>query len=136
MNTECTKYHSSKQEKRVSKTVKGKLVIGSGATPFMKGDVTSEDILYECKTNIKGQATMSVRKEWFDKAKLQAYEMGKSISVVVIGFDGRTEYYCIEDMNYRAMLEGYSKLNEIIAVMDSNCDKELDKIKEIIRGKF
>lgn len=139
MNTNSTKYFSNKQEKRVSKAVNGKTVIGSGATPFMKGDVTSDDILYECKTNIKGQDSISVRREWFEKVKVQAYEMGKYMYSVVFSFGKGTDYYCMETEHFRILLEGHEKFNEIMVVLDESNLSDADrvgKISEIVRRKY
>lgn len=138
-NNECTKYHSNIQEKRVSKKVAGKVVIGSGATPFMKADVTTADILYECKTNTKGQQKISVQKAWYEKVKKEAYSMGKPMYAVVISFGDGMDYYSVDEDNWKTMLEGYEKLNQILEVLDDEDyleDEKMSKVEKIVRGKY
>lgn len=138
MNINCTKYHSKKQEKRVSKATRGKEVIGSGATPFMKGDVSKEYMLLECKTNTKKQESMSVKREWFTKIKHQALEMGKFMYAIVISFGEGIDYYCVDGEQFQMLLEGYEKLDEILHVVNNpeSDSKDYDKIKDIVQRKY
>lgn len=45
-----TRKLSDKQEKRLAKNIGGRQVVGSGSTPFLKGDVTTSDLFIEAKT--------------------------------------------------------------------------------------
>ena len=54
-----TKYASNKQEKRVARAFEGRVVIASGAL-FEKGDVITDDILFECKTTKKAKYPFKV----------------------------------------------------------------------------
>ena len=42
-----TRYYSKKQENKVAKKLKGKRTANSGATPFQKGDVVTNNFLIE-----------------------------------------------------------------------------------------
>ena len=46
----ATRDYSSKQEKAVANYLDAKLTPNSGATPFKKGDMITEDSIIECKT--------------------------------------------------------------------------------------
>lgn len=48
-----TRYDSHKQEKSVAKATKGKLTLNSGACWLSKGDVVTENCIFECKTTQK-----------------------------------------------------------------------------------
>ena len=39
---DSTRAKSSKQEKRIAKAIGGRQVVGSGSTPFLKGDTEKE----------------------------------------------------------------------------------------------
>lgn len=43
MSKDSTRAKSSKQEKRIAKAIGGRQVVGSGSTPFLKGDVIAGD---------------------------------------------------------------------------------------------
>lgn len=107
-----------KQEKRVCKGLGAKRQIGSGATPFLKGDGVLDDLVIECKTKDKPSKSMSIQKLWFDKVKEEAFAMGKEGSIVVFSFgDGKdyvAESYDVFVEHYKA----YRKLLEIANIVD------------------
>ena len=86
MNKSSTRYFSSKQEKAVAKTIGGRKVANSGATMFSKGDVSTENILIECKTKTKPSDSITVKREWIEKNEEEAFEMGKQYSAVCFNF--------------------------------------------------
>jgi hypothetical protein len=85
-NRNSTRWYSSKQEKQVAKIVNGKCQSNSGATLFSKGDIKSSNWLYECKTCIKEQESFSIKKEWLDKLKQEAFAMNKEYFSLVFNF--------------------------------------------------
>ena len=95
-NKKSTRYYSGRQERKVAKAVKGKLVSNSGASDFTAGDITTDLFLLECKTKTSPSKSFTLKKEWFDKNKEEAFEMGKPYSAVVIDF-GDGENHCIID---------------------------------------
>ena len=64
-----TRFYSNKQEKKVAKAVQGKQVANSGATPFYKGDVITDNWLIECKTSTNVKASFGIKREWLEKNK-------------------------------------------------------------------
>ena len=100
-----TRFYSNKQEKKVAKLVGGKQVSNSGATPFYKGDVVTKDWLFECKTKVRASHGMSVRKEWLEKNKEEAFAMGKQYSAVVIDFGSGDNYYIVDEQTFKKLLE-------------------------------
>ena len=52
MSKDSTRAKSSKQEKRIAKAIGGRQVVGSGSTPFLKGDVIAGDLFIEAKTKM------------------------------------------------------------------------------------
>ena len=101
-----TRWYSDKQEKRVAKTVRGKQTPNSGATPFRKGDVTSELFLIECKTVTKEQKSITVKKDWMLKNREEAFMMGKPYGAVAINFGDIDNYYIVDEKTFLALLEG------------------------------
>lgn len=101
-----TRFYSSKQEKQVAKAVGGKKVANSGATAFEKGDVTTDNFLIECKTCTTEKKSFSIKKEWLEKNKEEAFEMGKSYSALAFNFGPDTEnYYVIDERLFKKLLE-------------------------------
>ena len=58
-----TRFFSSRQEKTVAKSLGGRPTANSGATRFGGGDVTTENVLLECKTCTKEQKSFTIKKE-------------------------------------------------------------------------
>ncbi len=108
-----TRYYSSLQEKAVAKATKGKTVVNSGATAFVKGDVLSgDDWLIECKTKVKDSESITVKKEWFTKNQQEMAFMDKDYSAVVISFGpNQPNYYIIDELTFQELLD-YQKGNK------------------------
>ena len=101
-----TRFYSSKQEKQVAKAIGGRTVANSGATAFNKGDVTTDNILIECKTCVTEKKSFSIKKEWLEKNKEEAFEMGKDYSVLAFNFGPDTSnYYVINEKLFKLLKE-------------------------------
>lgn len=100
-----TRFYSKKQESKVAKTVGGQRIPNSGATPFSKGDVTTDLILIECKTKVTPSNSMSVKKEWIDKNREEAFAMNRPYSAVAIDFGDGNNYYIIDEKLFRKLQE-------------------------------
>lgn len=101
-----TRFYSSRQEKKVAKAVGGKQVSNSGATAFNKGDVTSDNFLIECKTCVEDKKSFSIKKEWLEKNKEEAFEMGKDYSALAFNFGPSSEnYYVIDERLFKRLKE-------------------------------
>lgn len=100
-----TRYYSSKQEKKIAKAISGKQVANSGATAFNKGDVIAGNWLIECKTCVSPKNSFSIKKEWLEKNKEEAFEMRKDYNALAFDFGSGTNYYIIEERIFKELLE-------------------------------
>lgn len=108
MNKSSTRYFSNKQEKSVAKTIGGKQTANSGATPFQKGDVVTDDWLIECKTKTSPSESMSIKKEWLEKNEEEAFAMQKSHSALCFNFGdlhNAKNYYIISEQEFKRLLD-------------------------------
>ena len=109
-----TRAKSSQQEKRIAKAMGGRQVVGSGSTPFLKGDVIAGNLFIEAKTKMEPSKSISVKKEWLDKAKEQALSTRKEDYAVAISFGEPKEYYIIEDKLMEDLYKSREALREVI----------------------
>ena len=108
-----TRAKSSQQEKRIAKAMGGKQVVGSGSTPFLKGDVIVDKLFIEAKTKMEPSKSISVKKEWLEKAKEQALATRKEDYTVAISFGDPKEYYIIEDSLMEDLYKSREALRQI-----------------------
>jgi hypothetical protein len=107
-----TRVFSKKQETAIAKATGGQRTPNSGATPWSKGDVLTEQFLLEAKTKTTHSESISVKKEWFTKNRQEMVFMGKPYSAVVINFGpGEENYYVIDEYLFQELLE-YLKTKE------------------------
>lgn len=101
-----TRFYSNKQEKAVAKAINGQQTPNSGATPWIKSDVLTEDFAIECKTKTTASNSISIKKDWFEKQKQEMAFMGKKHSAVVFSFGPDEEnHYIIEEYLFQELLE-------------------------------
>lgn len=102
-----TRFYSNKQEKAVAKAVGGKQVANSGATTFSKGDVRTDNWLIECKTTTAtSKASFSIKKEWLEKNKEEAFAMRKRFNALAFQFgEGEPNYYVVDEKTFIKMKE-------------------------------
>ena len=104
-----TRFYSNRQEKAVAKTVGGRQVSNSGATTFNKGDVTTDRVLIECKTCTKPQSTFTVKREWIEKNREEAFAMGKDYSALAVDFGDGEQHYIISEKMFKEWLNSLDK---------------------------
>lgn len=107
-NKECTRYFSSRQEKGVAKSLKGKTVPNSGAIMFGAGDVVLDNWLIECKTKTSPSESMSIKKEWLEKNEEEAFAMGKPYSALCFSFGdlhNDRQYYIINEELFKKLVD-------------------------------
>ena len=104
MNRQSTRYFSNKQEKKIAKTVNGKVQSNSGATLFNKGDVRTKNWLFEAKTCMKEQESFSIKKEWLEKLKQESFAMNKEFHSLVFNFGTDENYYVLNEKNFKQIL--------------------------------
>lgn len=130
-----TRKKSSQQEKRIAKAMGGKQVIGSGSTPFLKGDVIVDKLFIEAKTKMELSKSISVKKEWLDKAKEQAIATRKEDYTVAISFGDNKEYYIIEDTLMEELYKSREALRAIHELLDTQYTED-KAISDIIEEAF
>lgn len=100
-NKEATRYASSVQEKRVARKLGGKVSSNSGAGLFNKGDIVVEDasLLIECKTCMEPKKSFSIKKDWIEKNKEEAFRLRLDNHTIAFNFDyqDKKDYYIIDD---------------------------------------
>jgi hypothetical protein len=100
-----TRFYSNRQEKAVAKAVSGKQTANSGATPFYKGDVTTDNWLIECKTSTSEKQSFSIKREWLEKNQEEAFAMGKDYNALCFDFgDNGNRYYVIDEKTFKEVM--------------------------------
>lgn len=128
------------QEKRVSKISNGKVQVGSGSTPFLKGDVVLPNILIDCKTKAKESKSHTIKKEWLDKIKEEAYQMRKECGGLVIDFGDGEDYGVIPLEYLIALNDAYLTCERLVGYLEGSKSTmwdsdEIKAIKGILRGE-
>lgn len=95
-----TRKYSDIQEKHVAKVLNGKKNANSGATAFIKGDVQLDKFLIECKTVTKKKSSVSIKEEWLDKLKKEAFSMNKPYSMLAFNFEPNGKNFYILDEKF------------------------------------
>lgn len=142
-----TRKFSSKQEKDIAKKFGTKVQIGSGATPFYKGDGIDEHLFIECKTNTKQVKSIAIKKEWLEKAKEQAYQMRKGNYALVVNFGELKhngmyqDFVVIEDDYFEHLYKSAKALDRIVETLGGTEsrlfeDEQIKEIKSIIRKEL
>ena len=101
MNNKSTRFYSDEQEKRIAKRLGGQVQCNSGGTRFGGGDIHTPLFLIEAKTGTEPKLSFSVKKQWLEKAKLQAFEQGKLFSALAISFDNQHDYFIIDEDTFK-----------------------------------
>lgn len=108
-----TRFYSNKQETQVAKTLEGKKTPNSGATSFVKGDVTTRQFLIECKTSMTNKQSMSIAKKWIDKLEEEAFAMGKRYSALVFDFGDGQQHYIINEKLFKVLKQYLENLENL-----------------------
>lgn len=106
--TQSTRYYSDRHEKSVCKALNAKQQSNSGAGLWNKGDVVQEDasLLIECKCSMKEKNSFSVKKEWFEKNKKEAFFNRLANTAVCINFEPDGDnYYIINEKLMKLLCE-------------------------------
>lgn len=126
-----TRAKSSQQEKRIAKAMGGRQVIGSGSTPFLKGDVVAGKLFIEAKTKMVPSQQITVKKAWVDKAKEQSLAMRKEDYAIAVSFGDPKEYYLIEDNLMEDLFKSREALRAVIEVLYGLEDRLVDEVYNI-----
>ena len=107
-NKNSTRYFSSRQEKKVAKTIKGKTMPNSGAIMFGAGDVYTDAWLIECKTKTSPSESISIKREWLEKNEEEAFSMQKEHAALAFNFGdlhNPRNYYIISEEEFKRLLK-------------------------------
>lgn len=102
-NKKCTRYYSSRQEKKIAKAVGGRTVANSGATLFKKGDVRTDKWLFEAKTKTSESDSFTIKRTWIEKNKEESFAMGKDYNALVIDFGDGKQFYLVDEKTFLRM---------------------------------
>ena len=113
-NENSTRFYSDAHEKSVCKALNATQQSNSGAGLFRKGDVVQKDasLLIECKTTMSEKESVSIKKEWIEKNKKEAFEVRLQNSCVCINFGPNTpNYYVIDESMMKFLVEKLEEEN-------------------------
>lgn len=131
-----TRAKSSQQEKRIAKGIGGRQVVGSGSTPFIKGDVVADNLFIEAKTKMEPSQSISVKKAWIEKAKEQSLAMRKEDYAIAVSFGDGKDYYLIEDTLMEDLYKSREALRAVIDALGglevSHNSRLLERVRERI----
>lgn len=111
-NKESTRYFSDLHEKSICKALGGTQTSNSGAGHFTKGDVIVKcaSLLVEAKCTMTEKTSVSVKKEWLEKNKEEAFQSRLSNSCVCVNFGpGTDNYYVISEKLMKFLVEKLSE---------------------------
>ena len=107
---------SLEQEDRIAKIFGGQRTPRSGGGAWKLGDVTTDDMLFECKTTVKPSLSYSVNKTVLDKANQERAEMHKDYYALAFTLGENFEDYFVLDRramkDFVDMRNGIKKLIE------------------------
>ena len=112
-NKKATRYYSERQEKRIAKAVRGKMVPNSGAITFGAGDVTTDSWLFEAKTKTTESNSFSIKREWIEKNKEEAFAMGKDYNALVIDFGDGKQFYLTDEKTFLRMKDALAEIDSV-----------------------
>ena len=107
-NKESTRYWSNLQEQKVCKVINALQTSNSGAGKFRKGDCINKkaSLLCECKTVLKDKDSFSIKKEWIDKNKEEAFTQRLSNQCIAFSFGPESDnYFVINEKLMRYLME-------------------------------
>jgi len=107
-NKDCTKYLSERQEQYIARAVDGRRTPMSGAGKFILGDVLTARYLIEAKTQMQEKKTFTIKREWLDKAREEAFATHKDSYALAFNFGGEAEqqnnYYVITEEDFKRLV--------------------------------
>ena len=105
-----TRKFSNLQEKQIAKKLGGRVQPNSGAANFVAGDVKLDFMLIDAKTVTIPKKSISIREEWFNKIRYEAFAMNKEMSCIAFNFGpGRPNYYAVNEKDFKELLQAYKE---------------------------
>lgn len=113
-NKEATRYYSDQHEKSVCRALGAVQTSNSGAGKWEKGDVVhaASSTLIECKTVMTEKQSVSIKKEWIDKNREEAFSNRLDNSCLCINFGpGTDNYYVISEKLMKFLVQKLEEEN-------------------------
>lgn len=109
-NENSTRFYSDAHEKSVCKALGVRQQANSGAGKFNKGDLVNDQFLIECKCCMKPKDSVSIKKEWVEKNKSEAFSIRKPNQAICINFEpGGKNYYLINERLMKFLIDKISE---------------------------
>ena len=101
-----TRYYSDIQEKDICKKMNATQQPNSGAGHFRKGDCVNyiASLLLECKTCTKDKDSFSIKKEWIEKNREEAFTQRVFNGCIAFNYGPNQENYFVIDENLMKFL--------------------------------
>ena len=105
-NKNATRTYSDQHEKSVCKELGAEQAPNSGAGRFLNGDVLHSDasLLIECKCSMTEKQSFTIKKEWIDTARQNAFTDRLANSCLCINFAPNSPNYYVIDSKLMQML--------------------------------
>ena len=115
-NETSTRFYSDRHEKSICKALGARQQSNSGAGHFCKGDVVHDgaSLLIEAKCTMSPKQSVSIKREWIEKNKSEAFSIRKSNQCVCFTFepDGNN-YYVIDEKLMKFLVEKLEEDNKV-----------------------
>lgn len=103
-----TRWYSDNHEKSICKALGAQQQVNSGATKFSKGDVVkrSASLLVEAKCSMSKKSSFSIKEEWLEKNKIEAFQMDLFNTALCFNFEpGGKNYYIIDEKTMKFLVD-------------------------------
>ena len=90
-----------------------------------------DNLFIEAKTKMEPSKSISVKKEWLEKAKEQAMATRKEDYTIAISFGEPKEYYIIEDTLMEDLYKSREALRKIVEVIRIRDEEVVNVLKEV-----
>ena len=113
-NKESTRYYSDLHEKSVCRALGATQTSNSGAGKWAKGDVVQRaaSLLIECKTVMTEKQSVSVKKDWIDKNRDEAFSNRLDNNCLCINFGPSSDnFYVINEKLMKFLVERLEEEN-------------------------
>ena len=107
-NKNSTRYFSDLQEKDVCEKLNATQQPASGSGHFRKGDAINylASLLIECKTHTNAKNSFSIKKDWLDKNKEEAFTQRVFNGCIAFNFEpGKPNYFVIDEKLMKFLVE-------------------------------
>ena len=116
-NENSTRFYSDKHEKSICRALGATQQSNSGAGHWRKGDVVHDgaSMLIEAKCTMSEKQSVSIKREWIEKNKSEAFSIRKSNHCVCFNFEPEGDnYYVIDEKLMKFLIEKLEEDNKLV----------------------